>query len=70
MMTSVFCLNSCVRGYHVYNETWTTIFGEILCTERELHNVVDRYAVAVIKADSGETVGHVVRKFQDYAICL
>ena len=61
-MTSAFRLNSCVRGYHVYYETWTAVFGEILCTERELHNVVDRYAVAVTKADSGETVGHVPRK--------
>jgi len=61
-MTSVFHLNSCVRGYHIHNETRTAVFGETLCTGRELHNVVDRYAVAVTKADSGETVGHVPRK--------
>jgi len=58
-MTSVFRLDSCVRGYHIYGESWTAVFGEMLCTDRELHNVVDRYAVAVTKADSGETVGHV-----------
>jgi len=61
-MTSALCLNSCVCGYHVYSEMWTAVFGEILCTERKLHNVVDRYVMAVTK-DSGETVGYVTRKF-------
>ena len=37
------------------------MFGERLFTERELHNAVDRYAVAVTK-DSGETVGHLPKK--------
>ena len=60
-MTLVFCKSSCIRGFHVYNEIWTAVFGERLFTERELHNVVDRYAVAVTK-DSGETVGHLPRK--------
>ena len=30
-------------GYYVYNEIWTAVFGEVLFTERELHNVFDRY---------------------------
>jgi len=51
-MTSALHLDSSVHGYHVYSETWIAVFGEILCTERELHNVMDRYAVAVTK-DSG-----------------
>ena len=53
--------DSCIRGYHVYNEIWTAVLGEVLITERELHNVADRYAVAV-KKHSGETVGHLPRK--------
>ena len=53
--------NSCIRGYHIYNEIWTVVLWEVLITERELHNVADRYAVAV-KKHSGETVGHLPRK--------
>ena len=33
------CLDSCIRGYHVYNEIWTAVLGEVLITDRELHNV-------------------------------
>ena len=35
------------------------VLGEVLITERELHNMADRYAVAVKK--HGETVGHLPR---------
>ena len=42
-------------------EIWTAVLGEVLITERELHNVADCYAVAV-KKHSGETVGHLPRK--------
>ena len=52
---------SCIRGYHVYGERWTALLGEELTCEREIGNVVDRYAVAV-KKDTGETVGHVPKK--------
>ena len=54
-------VESCIRGYHVYKEMWIAVFGEELYTERELGNVVDRYAIAV-KKDSGETVGHLPKK--------
>ena len=53
--------DSCIRGYHVYNEIWTAVLGEVLLTQRELHNVTNCYAVAV-KKYSGETVGHLPRK--------
>ena len=55
------CQDCCIHGYHVYNEKWTAVLGEFLITERELHNMADRYAVAV-KKHSGETVGHLPRK--------
>ena len=58
--TMEFCMDSCIRGYHVYEEIWTAVFGE-LNTEREIGNNVDQYAVAV-KKDSGETVGHLPKK--------
>ena len=46
--TMEFRMDSCIRGYHVYKEVWTAVFGE-LYTEREFGNVVDRYAVTVMK---------------------
>ena len=63
------CLDSCICGYHVYNEIWTVVLGEVLITERELYNVVDRYAVAM-KKYSGETVGQIPRKYQESAASL
>ena len=27
-------MDSCIRGYHVYEETWTAVSGEELYTER------------------------------------
>ena len=58
-----FNLQSCVRRYHVYGECWTAFFflGEELTCQREIKNVVDRYAVAV-KKDTGETVDHIPKK--------
>ena len=56
-----FVLPSCVWGYHVYGEDWIAVLGEKLVCEREIGNVVDRYAVAV-KKDSGKTVGHMPKK--------
>ena len=53
---------SCIRGYYVYGEVWMAVMGEELLCERELGNVVDRYAIAVKKPDSGITVGHLPKK--------
>ena len=62
-------MDSCIRGYHVYKEVWTAVFGEELYTEREFGNVVDRYAVTVMK-DSGETGGIYRRKSHECVACL
>ena len=60
-----FRVQSCVRGFHVYGEHWTAFVGEELTCQREIGNVVDRYAVAVEKA-TGETVGaRAEENFQD-----
>lgn len=55
---------SCVRGYHIYESVWIPYNGEELKCVRELENVVDRYAVAVVKnRGSGRfVVGHLPRK--------
>ena len=50
----------CIRGYHVYKEIWEAAAGEVLMCEREPHNALDRYAVAVKK--TGTIIGHLPRK--------
>ena len=42
----------CVRGYHVYEDTWEAAIGQGLECVREQSNAVDRYAVAVLKDDA------------------
>ena len=46
----------CVRGYHVYKDTWEAVIGEEFECVREQSNDVDWYAVAVLKDDI--IVGH------------
>jgi len=41
-----FNVQSCVRGYHVYQSIWTSSVGETLSCEREPRNREDPYAVA------------------------
>ena len=53
-------MDSCVCGFHVYQDVWTPVMGEILVCRRETANIEDRYAVAVYKSE--EMVGHVPRK--------
>ncbi len=53
-------VESCVRGLHVYKDTWTPSVGEELPCKRETGNDKDRYAVAVMRGDT--IVGHVPRK--------
>ena len=50
----------CIRGYHVYKETWRAAIGEELECDREPGNSCDRYAVAVKR--SGVVIGHLPRK--------
>ena len=53
----------CIRGYHVYKETWEATCGEVLVCERDIRNMEDRYAVAVKK--DGTTVRHLPRSVED-----
>ena len=53
----MFCLDSIVRGHHVYKMVWTSWLGEILTVIPELENNHDRHAVCVKK--EREIVGHV-----------
>ena len=49
VMVEEFETNSCIRGYHVYQDRWLPIIGERLECRRELGNPRDRYAVEVVK---------------------
>lgn len=60
---------SCVHGYHVYGETWTASLGEELCCERELGNVIDRYAVAVKKIQA-KLLATCRKRYHECAACL
>ena len=41
--------DSCIPGYHIYQNIWTAEVDEHSVCERELLNSSDRYAVAVLK---------------------
>ena len=53
-------LDSGIRGYHVYKDTWDPFEGEILNTKHEIGNVMDKRAVAVLKTEV--IVGHLPRE--------
>ena len=38
---------STVKGFHVYEETWNPVWGEVLDTRMELKNPTDKYAVCI-----------------------
>lgn len=57
----MFEFDSCIRGYHQYQEIWTPILGEFLSSLRELGNRHDPFCVKVIKEGIG-TVGRVAKK--------
>ena len=56
VVTTNFDVDSFVRRYHEYKSIWTPKSGEILSTEREQGNLVDKYVVCVKKEN--EIVGH------------
>ena len=55
----VFEKYSAICGHHSYHRLWTSELGEYLVCERELTNMNDRYAVAIVKHNV--FVGHLPR---------
>ena len=43
------CIESCVRGHHVYKQVWAPFIGEELVCKKENGNEHDPYAVAVMQ---------------------
>ena len=56
---SVTEIESFIRGYHEYKDTWQPIVGEVLVLKREPTNDKDSLAVCIEK--HGQVVGHVPR---------
>ena len=52
-----FVLRSCIRGYHIHKDAWTSSIGETLDCEHEATNHHDPYAVVLKK--SANIVGYV-----------
>ena len=44
-----FRIESTVRGHHVYKAAWSPYIGEELPVQREVNNIHDDFAVAVLK---------------------
>ena len=53
-------LESCIRGYHVYKDVWTTTVGEELQCARESDSSTNHYVVVILS--DNEKIGHVLRK--------
>ena len=51
MAVSEFEYESCICGYHIYKDIWSSTVSEYLICEKETMNLTDRYAVAVLKDD-------------------
>ena len=51
MVTHKFECQSCIRGYHIYKDIWSSTIGEHFTCKKEMLNSTDRYAIAVLKDD-------------------
>ena len=57
-----------IHGYPVCKEIWEATIGDELDCRREPSNIVDRYAVAVMK--SGIVVGHSLKKLSHTSLFI
>ena len=55
-MTETFEFGSVIRAYHVYQHIWDAEIGDIVTCQREEKNDFDRYAVALLSADTTSRV--------------
>lgn len=55
-----------VRGYHVHKDKWEASVGEELSCQRERGNLVDSFAISVVK--DGDVVGNLPQK--NSSICF
>ena len=57
-----------VRGYHVYQDEWDTVIGEVLQCRKETGNWHDPYVVVTLS--DGWVIGHMPQKFCFFAQSL
>ena len=57
-------IQSFVRGYHAYMDSWTPVIGQTLLVKREPTNPKDKNAVALYEDDS--IIGHVPYNLAPY----
>ena len=57
-------IQSYIRGYHAYRDSWTPVLGETLSVKRETTNPKDKNAVAVHIEET--IVGHVPYNIAPY----
>ena len=55
-------MESCVRGFHVYKDIWIPATGEVLSCKGEDGNIMNPYAVAIMKGS--EIFGTFLARFQ------
>jgi len=53
--------DSAVRGYHVYQDVWKPAAGENLNAEQDINNLMDKFAVKVMK--NNKMVGHLPHEY-------
>ena len=63
---SSFCVDSMVRGYHIYHDIRSTSLNEELVCTREPDNFPDPFAMAVVFFEV--IVGHIPRKIS--SVCM
>ena len=67
-MARTYCVETAIRGYHVYGAVWEVWLGEVLYCEGELDNHENEFAVAVKLQDrSRTTVDHILRELSRLA---
>ena len=57
-----FRVESFIRGYHVYQRIWNPEVGEVAVAVLEDGNTHDRYATAILEAETCCAVGHLPRE--------
>ena len=52
---------NCIRGFHIYEDNWSPLLGEVIKCTREDDNPRDCYTMAVVKTIpvDAETVGYI-----------
>ena len=57
ILLTYFEIESTVKGFHVYRNSWEPVIGDVLETCMEPQNEVDKYAVAVVDNENN-VIGH------------